>query len=92
MIICGQQHHFACIAAPSEHSCFLDAASHRAAVVLSNRKCLVLLTHMCVHASWATSHPVCRWGSSFSNKYFLEKRFVVKHILNKHQDKLDAHK
>lgn len=40
----------------------------------------------------ATPHPVCRWGSTFSSKYFLEKRFVVKHILNKHQDKLDAHK
>lgn len=35
---------------------------------------------------------MCRWGSSFSSKYFLEKRFVVKHILNKHQDKLDEHK
>jgi hypothetical protein len=34
----------------------------------------------------------CRWGSSFSNKFFLEKRFVVKHILNKHQEKLDEHK
>jgi hypothetical protein len=30
-----------------------------------------------------------RWGSSFSNKYFLEKRFVVKHIFNKHQQRLD---
>lgn len=34
----------------------------------------------------------CRWGSSFSSKFFLEKRFVVKHILNKHHDKLDEHK
>jgi hypothetical protein len=30
-----------------------------------------------------------RWGSSFSNKFFLEKRFVVKHIHNKHGHKLD---
>jgi hypothetical protein len=32
---------------------------------------------------------LCRWGSSFSNKFFLEKRFVVKHIYNKHGHKLD---
>lgn len=32
---------------------------------------------------------VCRWGSSFSNKFFLEKRFVVKHIYNKHQQRLE---
>lgn len=31
----------------------------------------------------------CRWGSTFSNKFFLEKRFVVKHIFNKHQTRLD---
>ncbi|KAF6250875.1 hypothetical protein COO60DRAFT_1629284 [Scenedesmus sp. NREL 46B-D3] len=30
-----------------------------------------------------------KWGSSFSNKFFLEKRFVVKHIQNKHGHKLD---
>ncbi|WIA09843.1 hypothetical protein OEZ85_010057 [Tetradesmus obliquus] len=30
-----------------------------------------------------------KWGSTFSNKFFLEKRFVVKHIENKHGHKLD---
>ncbi|KAF8055817.1 hypothetical protein HT031_006592 [Scenedesmus sp. PABB004] len=30
-----------------------------------------------------------KWGSTFSNKYFLEKRFVVKHVYNKHGGRLD---
>lgn len=42
---------------------------------------LLSLLALCVH--------VCRWGSTFSNKFFLEKRFVVKHIHNKHAAKLD---
>jgi hypothetical protein len=31
---------------------------------------------------------MCRWGSTLSNKFFLDKKFVLKHIRNKHQEKV----
>jgi hypothetical protein len=30
-----------------------------------------------------------RWGNHLSNKFFLEKKFVVKHITNKHPEKVE---
>ena len=33
-----------------------------------------------------------RWGNKLSSKFFLEKKFVVKHIYNKHPEKVDAAK
>lgn len=54
--------------------------------------CLIMTAHACVFVRILACVCFCRWGSSFSNKFFLEKRFVVKHILNKHQEKLEEHK
>lgn len=31
-----------------------------------------------------------KWGNRLSSKFFLEKKFVVKHVLNKHAEKVEA--
>lgn len=34
----------------------------------------------------------CRWGNKLSNKMFVAKKFVLKHVRSKHDDKLQAEK
>jgi hypothetical protein len=34
----------------------------------------------------------CRWANKLSNKLFVARKFVVKHIRTKHEEKLQAQK
>lgn len=46
---------------------------------------------MLTPAALLPPHPAVshRWGNHLSNKFFLEKKFVVKHITNKHAEKVE---
>jgi hypothetical protein len=41
------------------------------------------------HADTSVTPPLGRWSNKLSNKRFVGKQFVVKHIRTKHADKLE---
>lgn len=44
----------------------------------------------CGPLRWVAVAPACRWGSKLSQKLFVGKEYVVKHIRLKHTHVIDA--
>lgn len=53
--------------------------------------CILEQLQVLTPAALLPPHPAVshRWGNHLSNKFFLEKKFVVKHITNKHAEKVE---